>query len=130
MPAMASTPLKEYFWCGEKQNSSMYHTYCKACVAHRLDSARTTTADLAQSSEEFKEQSRQKQWMVETRVIMTSLLVCLTVSRGAEKSRARKLAARAMEQEELLMQALAEAEENGVPDDGAIEIDSDDEFQP
>ncbi|KAJ6607735.1 hypothetical protein B0H10DRAFT_2227544 [Mycena sp. CBHHK59/15] len=49
---------------------------------------------------------------------------------GAEKSRARKLAARAMEQEELLMQALAEAEENGVPDDGAIEIDSDDEFQP
>ncbi|KAJ6550699.1 hypothetical protein B0H10DRAFT_2242632 [Mycena sp. CBHHK59/15] len=52
---MASTPLKEYFWRGEKQNSSMYHTYCKACVAHHLDSAGTTTADLAQSSEEFKE---------------------------------------------------------------------------
>ncbi|KAJ6620501.1 hypothetical protein B0H10DRAFT_1946047 [Mycena sp. CBHHK59/15] len=127
---MASTPLKEYFWRGEKQNSSMYHTYCKDCVAHHLDGARTTTANLAQSSEEFKEQSGQKQWMVETRVIMTSLLVCLTVSRGAEKPRAQKPAAWAMEQEELLMQALAEAEENGVPDDGAIEIDSDDEFQP
>ncbi|KAJ6576888.1 hypothetical protein DFH09DRAFT_1077842 [Mycena vulgaris] len=52
---MASTLLKKYFWRGEKQNSSMYHTYCKACVAHHLDSAGTTTADLAQSSEEFKE---------------------------------------------------------------------------
>ncbi|KAJ6563171.1 hypothetical protein B0H10DRAFT_1966265 [Mycena sp. CBHHK59/15] len=50
--------------------------------------------------------------------------------RGAEKPRARKPAAQAMEQEELLMQALAEAEEDGVPDDGAIEIDSDDEFRP
>ncbi|KAJ6605753.1 hypothetical protein B0H10DRAFT_2303588 [Mycena sp. CBHHK59/15] len=121
---MASTPLKEYFWRGEKQNSSMYHTYCKACVAHHLDGARTTTADLAQSSEEFKEQSGQKQWMVETRMTLAVLF------RGAEKPRARKPAARAMEQEELLMQALAEAEENGVLDDGAIEIDSDDEFQP
>ncbi|KAJ6608332.1 hypothetical protein B0H10DRAFT_1955486 [Mycena sp. CBHHK59/15] len=85
---MASTPLKEYFWRGEKQNSSMYHTYCKACVAHHLDGARTTTANLAQSLEEFKEQSRQKQWMVETRVIMTSLLVCLTVSRCGSRQEA------------------------------------------
>ncbi|KAJ6485196.1 hypothetical protein DFH09DRAFT_1339909 [Mycena vulgaris] len=76
---MVSIPLKEYFWCGEKQNSSMYHTYCKACVAH---------------------------------------------------PRARKPAVRVMEQEELLMQALALAEEDGVPDDGAIEIDLDEEFQP
>ncbi|KAJ6628628.1 hypothetical protein B0H10DRAFT_2428853 [Mycena sp. CBHHK59/15] len=49
--------------------------------------------------------------------------------RGAEKPCARKPAARAMEQEELLTQALAEVEENGVPDDDAIEIDSEDEFQ-
>ncbi|KAJ6599562.1 hypothetical protein B0H10DRAFT_2231211 [Mycena sp. CBHHK59/15] len=79
-----------------------------------------TTADLAQSSEEFKEQSGQKQWMMTLAVLF----------RAVEKPRERKPVARAMEQEELLMQALAEAEENGVLDDGAIEIDSDDEFQP
>ncbi|KAJ6587498.1 hypothetical protein DFH09DRAFT_1307727 [Mycena vulgaris] len=44
--------------------------------------------------------------------------------------RARKPAARVMEQEELWMEALALAEEDGVPDNDAIEIDLDDEFQP
>ncbi|KAJ6498527.1 ribonuclease H-like domain-containing protein [Mycena vitilis] len=46
----------------------------------------------------------------------------------AEKPRTRKPSQRVMEEEEELMQALAEAAEDEVPDDGAIEIDSDDEY--
>jgi hypothetical protein len=34
-----------------------------------------------------------------------------------------------MEEEEILMQALADEEEDVCPDDGAIEIDSDEEYQ-
>ncbi|KAJ6466104.1 hypothetical protein C8R47DRAFT_1078997 [Mycena vitilis] len=41
----------------------------------------------------------------------------------------RKPAAQAMEEEEQLMQAFADAAEDDVPDDGAIEIDSEDEYQ-
>ena len=26
--------LASFFHCGEKQNSSHYHTYCKGCVEH------------------------------------------------------------------------------------------------
>lgn len=48
---------------------------------------------------------------------------------GAVKPRARKPSAKAMEEEEVLMQALAELEEDEFPDDGAIEIDSEDEFR-
>ncbi|KAJ6616886.1 hypothetical protein B0H10DRAFT_1948751 [Mycena sp. CBHHK59/15] len=48
---------------------------------------------------------------------------------GAEKPRARKPSARVMEEEEILMQALADEEEDVHPDDGAIEIDSDEEYQ-
>ncbi|KAJ6621947.1 hypothetical protein B0H10DRAFT_1944981 [Mycena sp. CBHHK59/15] len=47
---------------------------------------------------------------------------------GAEKPRARKPSARVIQEEELLMQALAEELEDDVPDDGAIEIDSEDEY--
>ncbi|KAJ7670124.1 ribonuclease H-like domain-containing protein [Mycena polygramma] len=47
---------------------------------------------------------------------------------GADKPRARKPTARAMEEEEILMQAFADAAEDDVPDDGAIEIDSEDEY--
>ncbi|KAJ6558647.1 ribonuclease H-like domain-containing protein [Mycena sp. CBHHK59/15] len=46
----------------------------------------------------------------------------------AEKPRARKPSKQVMEEEEELMQALADAEEDEIPDDGAIEIDSGDEF--
>ncbi|KAJ7746676.1 ribonuclease H-like domain-containing protein [Mycena metata] len=49
---------------------------------------------------------------------------------GAEKPRARKPSARVMEEEELLMEILADAAEEARPDDGSIEIDSGDEFQP
>jgi hypothetical protein len=48
---------------------------------------------------------------------------------GAEKPRARELSARVMEEEEILMQELADKEEDACPDDGAIEIDSDEEHQ-
>ncbi|KAJ6631807.1 hypothetical protein B0H10DRAFT_2206226 [Mycena sp. CBHHK59/15] len=46
----------------------------------------------------------------------------------AEKPRARKPSVQVME-EEVLMQALAEAAEDNCPDDGAIEIDSDEEYR-
>ncbi|KAJ7796691.1 hypothetical protein B0H14DRAFT_2619672 [Mycena olivaceomarginata] len=46
---------------------------------------------------------------------------------GAEKPRACTPSARAMAEEEVLMEELANAMEDDVPDDGAIEIDSDDE---
>ncbi|KAJ7480418.1 ribonuclease H-like domain-containing protein [Mycena galericulata] len=47
---------------------------------------------------------------------------------GAEKPRTRKPSARAMEEEEILMEALAEEIEDTFPDDGAIEVDSDEEY--
>ncbi|KAJ6610956.1 ribonuclease H-like domain-containing protein [Mycena sp. CBHHK59/15] len=53
-----------------------------------------------------------------------------TLFSEAEKPRARKPSRKAMEEEELLMQALAEQVEDDILDDGAIEIDSDEEFQP
>jgi hypothetical protein len=49
---------------------------------------------------------------------------------GAEKPRAaRKLSARVMEEENILIQELADNEEDARPDNGAIEIDSDEEYQ-
>ncbi|KAJ6619208.1 ribonuclease H-like domain-containing protein [Mycena sp. CBHHK59/15] len=47
---------------------------------------------------------------------------------GAEKPRTRKPSARAMEEEEILMEALADEIEDTFPDDGAIEVDSDEEY--
>ncbi|KAJ6471331.1 ribonuclease H-like domain-containing protein [Mycena sanguinolenta] len=47
----------------------------------------------------------------------------------AEKPRAHKPSARDMEEEEILVQALADEEKDARPDDGAIEIDSDEEYQ-
>lgn len=46
------------------------------------------------------------------------------MSGGAEKLRARKPSARFMEEEEILMQALAEEEEDAHPEEGTIKIDS------
>ncbi|KAJ6622322.1 ribonuclease H-like domain-containing protein [Mycena sp. CBHHK59/15] len=47
---------------------------------------------------------------------------------GAQKTRACKPSTRVLEEEEQLMQELADELEDRIPDDGAIEIDSDDEF--
>ncbi|KAJ6628551.1 hypothetical protein B0H10DRAFT_1940388 [Mycena sp. CBHHK59/15] len=47
---------------------------------------------------------------------------------GAEKPRTRKLSACMMEEEEILMEALADEIEEAFPDDGAIEVDSDEEY--
>ncbi|KAJ6599537.1 hypothetical protein B0H10DRAFT_1959059 [Mycena sp. CBHHK59/15] len=41
---------------------------------------------------------------------------------------ARKLSAQVMEEEESLMEALANAAKGDIPDDGAIEVDSDKEY--
>ncbi|KAJ6579385.1 hypothetical protein B0H10DRAFT_1962921 [Mycena sp. CBHHK59/15] len=48
---------------------------------------------------------------------------------GAEKPRACKPSAQVMEEEEILRQALADEEEDARPDNGAIEIDSNEEYQ-
>ncbi|KAJ6616534.1 hypothetical protein B0H10DRAFT_2390650 [Mycena sp. CBHHK59/15] len=53
----------------------------------------------------------------------------LKVLFGEAMPRKRKLSARVMEEEEILMEQLADAAEDDFPDDGAIEIDSDDEFR-
>ncbi|KAJ7097460.1 hypothetical protein C8R44DRAFT_748562 [Mycena epipterygia] len=47
----------------------------------------------------------------------------------AQFLRARKPSARVMEEKEILVQALADEEEDARPDEGAIEIDSDEEYQ-
>jgi hypothetical protein len=47
---------------------------------------------------------------------------------GAEKPRARKPSAPGMEEEKIVMQELADKEEDARPD-GAIEIDSDEEYR-
>ncbi|KAJ7653902.1 ribonuclease H-like domain-containing protein [Mycena polygramma] len=50
-----SKPLSDYFHRGTKQNSSHYHTYCKACVKHHLDGVGATAADLIEGSQAFKD---------------------------------------------------------------------------
>ncbi|KAJ6625818.1 hypothetical protein B0H10DRAFT_2211696 [Mycena sp. CBHHK59/15] len=70
---MAPQGLKDYFHRVALQNSTQYHTYCKAC------------------SQAFE-------------------------------------AVRVMEDEEILMQVLADVAEDDVPDNGAIEIESDEEY--
>jgi hypothetical protein len=46
-----------------------------------------------------------------------------------KKPRARKPSARVMEEEEILMQELADEEEDARPDDSTIEIGSEEEYQ-
>ncbi|KAJ6600935.1 ribonuclease H-like domain-containing protein [Mycena sp. CBHHK59/15] len=67
---------------------------------------------------------------------LTFRLACLLGKNNAphlirrrRESSARKPSARVIQEEELLMQALAEELEDDVPDDGAIEIDSEDEYR-
>ncbi|KAJ7092992.1 ribonuclease H-like domain-containing protein [Mycena belliarum] len=48
---------------------------------------------------------------------------------GAAKPRTRKASVQVMEEEEILMEALAEQAEDDIPDDGGIEIHSDDEYR-
>ncbi|KAJ7463541.1 ribonuclease H-like domain-containing protein [Mycena latifolia] len=48
---------------------------------------------------------------------------------GAEKPRARKPSTRVIEEEERLMEEMASFMEDQVPDDGGIEIDSDEEYR-
>ncbi|KAJ7025497.1 hypothetical protein C8F04DRAFT_1191390 [Mycena alexandri] len=53
----------------------------------------------------------------------------LRVLFGGAESRTRKPSAKVMEEEELFREELANAAEDEIPDDGSIEIDSDDEFR-
>ncbi|KAJ7830806.1 hypothetical protein B0H14DRAFT_3464534 [Mycena olivaceomarginata] len=58
-----------------------------------------------------------------------SLATLFRVS-DTEKPRARKPSRKAMEEEELMMQPLSEQVEDDILDNGAMEIDSDEEFHP
>jgi hypothetical protein len=52
-----------------------------------------------------------------------------TLFGSATWPRTRKPSAQVMQEEEMLMQKLAEEAEDAIPDDGGIEIDSDDEYR-
>jgi hypothetical protein len=52
----------------------------------------------------------------------------LAVLFGGQKERPSRLSPAEVDAESVLMEALAEAEEDGRLDDGEVEIDSDDEF--
>ncbi|KAJ6590923.1 hypothetical protein B0H10DRAFT_1960903 [Mycena sp. CBHHK59/15] len=51
---MVENPLWDYFWRGPKQNSSMYMSYCKGCVAMELEKTGTTASTLTQDTAAFK----------------------------------------------------------------------------
>ncbi|KAJ6603705.1 hypothetical protein B0H10DRAFT_1957768 [Mycena sp. CBHHK59/15] len=51
---MVENPLWDYFWRGAKQNSSMYMSYCKGCVAVELEKTGATTNTLTQDTAAFK----------------------------------------------------------------------------
>ncbi|KAJ7790851.1 hypothetical protein B0H13DRAFT_2519655, partial [Mycena leptocephala] len=51
---MVENPLWDYFWCGAKQNSSMYMSYCKGCVAVELEKTGATASTLTQDTTAFK----------------------------------------------------------------------------
>jgi hypothetical protein len=51
---MVENPLWDYFWRGAKQNSSMYMSYCKGCVAVELEKTGATASTLTQDTAAFK----------------------------------------------------------------------------
>ncbi|KAJ6565688.1 hypothetical protein B0H10DRAFT_2238868 [Mycena sp. CBHHK59/15] len=65
-----------------------------------------------------------------TRLTSWKPMTLQTLFGGAEKPRRRKPSARVVEEEERLMEDLADALEDEELDAGAIEINSDDEFRP
>ncbi|KAJ6527545.1 ribonuclease H-like domain-containing protein [Mycena sp. CBHHK59/15] len=52
---MSSESLKRYFYRGEKKNSSMWHTHCKACVEHHLQVTGATMTDLTVGTQAYKD---------------------------------------------------------------------------
>ncbi|KAJ7667282.1 hypothetical protein B0H17DRAFT_1142863 [Mycena rosella] len=63
--------LQDYFWKGEKQNSSYYKTYCKACVKNRMQIAGAAMSDIVTQGQSFKAY----QMMIHANLI----LACTTV---------------------------------------------------
>jgi hypothetical protein len=51
---MVENPLWDYFWRGAKQNSSMYMSHCKGCVALELEKTGATASTLTQDTEEYQ----------------------------------------------------------------------------
>ncbi|KAJ7836831.1 hypothetical protein B0H13DRAFT_1912850 [Mycena leptocephala] len=102
---MSSHPLWAYFHnLGVKQNKSHYESHCKGCV----------------SNERKLLQEAGKKW------VKTSLAILFG---DALKKPVIKIPQKELDREAGLMEALAEAEEDARPDDGAIEC-SDDENMP
>jgi hypothetical protein len=51
---MVENPLWDYFWRGAKQNSSMYMSYCKGCVAVELEKTGTVASTFMHDTAVFK----------------------------------------------------------------------------
>ncbi|KAJ7930240.1 hypothetical protein B0H13DRAFT_2309709 [Mycena leptocephala] len=51
---MVDNPILDYFWRGAKQNSSMYMSYCKGCVAVELEKTGAMASTLTQDTAAFK----------------------------------------------------------------------------
>ncbi|KAJ6607430.1 hypothetical protein B0H10DRAFT_2227836 [Mycena sp. CBHHK59/15] len=111
--------LKERFHRGAKQNSVDQQELQEREDAERQE--RATSPSEAAAEEAAEVQVPAGTWKP---------MSLATLFSEAEKPRARKQSRKAMEEEELLMQALAKQVEDNILDDGAIEIDSDEEFQP
>ncbi|KAJ7024712.1 hypothetical protein C8F04DRAFT_1269965 [Mycena alexandri] len=114
-----SNPLWAFFHKGEKQDATThFRTYCKACVKKY--------AALAEADDEAEVPPADPP--IPNRIPAWKPLTLRVLFSGVE-SCTRKPSAKVMEEEELLMEELANAAEDENPDDGGIEIDSDDEFR-
>ncbi|KAJ7884383.1 hypothetical protein B0H14DRAFT_2564435 [Mycena olivaceomarginata] len=113
--------------CGAGRRVGECGAELKCAGAEQGSSARRSGAQLGRSRGGTVDKS--------TRTMVEKPLWDYFLARGQTKliygwkPRARKPSARVMEEEEILMQALANEEEDARPDDGAIEIDSDEEYQ-
>ncbi|KAJ6628542.1 hypothetical protein B0H10DRAFT_1940380 [Mycena sp. CBHHK59/15] len=48
-------PFYKFYHKGTKQNAAHFHTHCKACVMHHLESIRASVSDLMQGNQAFKD---------------------------------------------------------------------------
>lgn len=47
--------LQDHFWKGEKQNTTYYKNYCKACVKNQMQSVGAPLADIVTQGQAFKD---------------------------------------------------------------------------
>ncbi|KAF8525016.1 hypothetical protein JB92DRAFT_3093744 [Gautieria morchelliformis] len=118
MSATCLGPLWAFFHKGEAQNSRYNNAYCHSCVAVKLKLEPEGNA----AEHYFHDACEAAGKTRGTRDAMLAHLISGTARKCKDTSDAA-------EEEEALGQAMAEAAEDEVPDDGAIEIGSDEEYQ-